>query len=201
MLTVEASSVSVERRLAAGDLSCPAAGCGQVLARWGYARPRRLRGPGGRLVRLRPRRARCRGCGVTQVLLPVTALARRCDLAEVIGAALAAKAAGAGFRVAAAAVGCPAETVRGWLRRFAGRAELVRVFFTRLLADAGVDPAMPAGAGSLVAEAVSAIAGAAAAITSRWPHIGMVPPWPAASAATNGGLLSPSWPAGAANTS
>jgi hypothetical protein len=131
----------------------------------------------------------------------VTALARRCDLAEVIGAALAAKAAGAGFRVAAAAVGRPAETVCGWLRRFAGRAELVRVFFTRLLADAGVDPAMPAGAGSLVAEAVSAIAGSAAAITSRWPHIGMVPPWLAASAATNGGLLSPCWPGGVANTS
>ena len=201
MLTVEASGVSVERRLAAGDLLCPAAGCGQALARWGYARQRRLRGLGGRLARLRPRRARCRGCGVTHVLLPVTALARRADAAEVIGAALVARAAGAGFRAAAAAVGRPAETVRGWLRRFAGRAEPIRVFFTGLLAGTAADPVMPAGSGSPWAEAVSAIAGAAAAISARWPHIGAVPVWLAASAATNGGLLSPCWPAGAANTS
>jgi len=111
------------------------------------------------------------------------------------------KAAGAGFRVAAAAVGRPAETVRGWLRRFAGRAEPVRVFFTALLAGTAADPVMPAGSGPAVAEAVSAIAGAAAAVASRWPHIGAVPVWLAASAATGGGLLSPCWPAAAANTS
>ena len=95
MLTVGANAVEVEGRLAGGELECP--GCGGVLARWGWARTRVLRGGRG-LVRLRPRRAGCGGCGGTHVLLPVFALLRRVDLAEVIGAALAAKAAGAGAR-------------------------------------------------------------------------------------------------------
>jgi hypothetical protein len=46
------------------------------------------------------------------------------------------------------------------LRRFAGRAEAVRVFFTVLLARTAPDPVMPAGAAGPVAAAVSAIAGA-----------------------------------------
>jgi len=95
------------------------------------------------------------------VLLPVIALLRRADLAEVIGAALAARAAGAGFRTVAAGLGRAEPTVRGWLRRFGGRAEAVRVFFTVLLARTSPDPVMPAGAAGPVAAAVSAIAGAA----------------------------------------
>jgi len=48
---------------------------------------------------LRPRRARCPGCLVTHVLLlPVTVLVRRGYAVEVIGAALLARAAGAGHR-------------------------------------------------------------------------------------------------------
>ena len=43
-----------------------------------------------------PRRSRCRGCGATHVLLPAWCLLRRADAAAVIGAALAAAAAGAG---------------------------------------------------------------------------------------------------------
>jgi hypothetical protein len=92
VLTVEADVVAVERRLAAGGVSCP--GCGGRLAPWGWARPRVPRGPEGLRVLVRPRRACCRRCGATHVLLPVVALARRADLVEVIGAALAAKAAG-----------------------------------------------------------------------------------------------------------
>ena len=111
MLTVEDQPVSVERRLAAGDLCCP--GCGGRLARWGFAVARAVRGLGDAVARWRPRRARCRGCGVTHVLLPAAALSRRADLAEVIGAALAAKAAGAGRRRIAGWLSRPAETVRG----------------------------------------------------------------------------------------
>src|SRR5258708_4535741 len=173
MLTVEASPVSVERRLAAGDLSCPC--CGGVLARWGWARERALRGLGGRLTRIRPRRARCRGCRVTHVLLAVTALCRRADAAEVIGAALAAGARGAGFRQIAAGLGRPPETVRGWLRRFSARAEAVRVFFTALLAAADPDPVMPVPAGPPVADAVAAVAGAAAAGAVRGAPPGPAP--------------------------
>ena len=91
--------------------------------------------------------------------------------------------------------------MRGWLRRFVGRAEQVRVVFTVLLAAAGPDPVMPAGAGDVVAAAVSAIAGAAAAVASRWPELGEVPVWQAASAASGGLLLAPGWPRAGAHTS
>lgn len=86
------------------------------------------------------------------------------------------------------------ETVRGWLRRFAARAQAVRVAFTVLLVDTGPDPVAPAAAGSPVADAVAAIVGAAVAVAARWPLLGVVSPWLAASAATRGGLLAPSWP-------
>jgi hypothetical protein len=56
-----------------------------------------------------------------------------------------AAAAGAGFRVIARVLGRPPETVRGWLRRFASRAEAVRVFFTVLMARTSPDPVMPGG--------------------------------------------------------
>jgi hypothetical protein len=78
-------------------------------------------------------------------------LSRRADAGAVIGAALEA-AAGGGHRKIARPLGRPAATVRGWVRRFTGRAEPVRVFFTMLLAP---DPVMPAGAAGPVA-AVSA---------------------------------------------
>ena len=112
MITVGADQAEVERSLAGGELECPL--CGGVLARWGHARPRVLRGGQGP-VRLR--RARCPGCGSTHVLLPAFALLRRADLAEVIGAALAARAVGKGARPIAAASGRALATVRGWLRR------------------------------------------------------------------------------------
>ena len=110
------------------------------------------------------------------------------------------QAAGGGHRKVAGLVGRPVSTVRGWLRRFAGRAEPVRVFFTVLLARTGPDPVMPAGAACLVAAAVSAIAGAAAAVAARWPQLGEVPVWAAASAASGGLLLAPGWPEGGGNT-
>jgi hypothetical protein len=138
---------------------------------------------------------------VTHVLLPAWCLLRRADAAAVVGAALAAAAAGDGFRVIARRLGRPPETVRGWLRRFASRAEEVRVFFTVLLARTAPDPVMPAGAGSAVAAAVSAVAGAAAAVCLRWPRLGQVPVWTAASAASGGMLLAPGWPGGGRNAS
>lgn len=111
MLTVEADPARVDVRLMRGELVCP--GCTGVLRPWGWARSRVLRDASGGPVVVRPRRARCAGCGMSHVLLPVFALVRRADLAEVIGAALAAKAAGAGARVIAERLGRPVETVRG----------------------------------------------------------------------------------------
>ena len=67
------------------------------------------------------------------MLLPAAWLSRRADAVSVIGAALLAKAAGSGHRPIASALGRPASTVRGWLRRFGALAEVVRVLFTVLL--------------------------------------------------------------------
>jgi len=60
---------------------------------------------------------------------------------------------------------------------------------------------MPASAAGPVAAAVSAAAGAAAAVAARWPLLGEVPVWTAASAASGGLLLAPGWPQGGRNTS
>ena len=144
MLTVNGDRGVVERQLAGGELACPS--CGGMLGGWGRARPRRVRMPAGPDELLVPRRARCLGCGGTHVLLPVRCLSRRADAGAVIGVALEAAAAGAGFRKIAQMLGRPPSTVRRWLRRFAGRAEAVRVFFTVLLARTSPDPVMPAGA-------------------------------------------------------
>lgn len=192
MLTVEVDVGSVERRLAAGEVVCP--GCGCRLAPWGWAAERVLRGLDAVLVRVRPRRARCTACGRTHVLLPVTTLLRRADLIEVIGAALVARAAGVGYRRVAAGLGRPADTVRGWVRRFGSRAEAVRRVFTVLLVQAGLDPQVPAAAGSPFADAVSAVVGAGLAVAARWPQLGEVSPWLVASAASQGRLLAPCWP-------
>jgi hypothetical protein len=191
MVTVEADVDRVERRLAAGELSCPS--CGGVLAGWGRARPRQLRGPDG-LVELCPRRSRCTGCRVTHVLLPVTALLRRADTAAVIVSALAGKVTSrAGFRRIAADLARPAETVRGWLRRFVERAEAVRSVFTVWLRGVDPDPVMPDAAGGGFVDAVVAIGALAAAIGHRFvlPGVSLAE---TAVAVSGGRLLAPGWP-------
>ena len=92
------------------------------LAPWGYGRERPVRLRSGRTTRLRPRRARCRSCHRTRIILPSWCAPRRADGIEVIGAAAGLAMAGAGHRPIAAALGVPAATVRGWLRRLRGRA-------------------------------------------------------------------------------
>jgi hypothetical protein len=197
VVTVEADADGVERRLRAGQLVCPE--CSGVLRGWGHARDRELRGPEG-LLCMRPRRCRCAGCGVTQVLLPVVALLRRADAAVVIGAALAAKAGGSGYRPIAAELGRPVETVRGWLRRFAGRAEAVRAVFTGWFAALDPDPVMPEPAGSVWADAITAITAAAGAVATRF-GLGTVAPWEVVVSVSGGRLLAPGWPPVSINTS
>jgi hypothetical protein len=197
MVTVSDSIEAVETALATGRIGCPE--CGAALSRWGWARFRVVRGPGGP-VRVHPRRGRCASCGVTQVLLPVSVLVRRADAVEVIGAALVARAAGSGWRSIAARLGRPGATVRGWLRAFASRAGAVRMFFTVLLVGVGVDPVPAAAAGTAFRDAVAAVLAAAAGAGSRWPGMVGLSPWRIACAATGGRLLAPGWPPVAINT-
>ena len=183
MLIVGTELVLVEAELVGGLLGCPS--CRGVLGPWGHARERVLRcGPGNRL--LRPRRARCRGCLGTHVLLPQLAFSRRQDEVAVIGDAIEASVAGEGFRPIAARLGAYPETVRGWLRRFAGRAEEIRAHFTRcaVALDPELGPVMPAGGG--VADALEAIAITARAWVLRFGPAG---PWEIASRFSGGRLL------------
>lgn len=172
----------VEADLAAGRLCCP--GCDGALARWGFAREREVRMlEGTRSVR--PRRAYCRACETTHVLLPAWSVARRRDAAEVIGEALLAKAQGAGHRTIAARLGRPPATVRGWLRTFSRRAEAVGSCARRWAhAIEAVEAHRPAGA-SLFADAVDALGTAARAC--RLQLATRAPPWELAVALT--GLL------------
>jgi uncharacterized membrane protein YkvA (DUF1232 family) len=134
---------------------------------------------------------------VTHVLLPVTALLRRADTAAVIVSALAAKARrGFGFRRIAADLGRPGETVRGWLRRFAERAEAVRSVFTVWLAAVDPDPVMPDAAGGVFADAVTVIAAVAAAVRGRFV-LSRVSLAETAVAVSGGRLLAPGWPGSA----
>ena len=180
MLMVCAEEATVEAELAGGALRCPA--CGGELGPWGHARERVIRGVG----RLRPRRAKCRGCGRTHVLLLALCLLRRRDAIAVIGAALAARAAGAGHRPIAERLGVPKDTVRGWLRRFARDAEAIRAHFSRwaFALDSGLGPVLPAG--GVFADAVAVIGVAARAFVLRF---GPREVWPVIAALTGGALL------------
>jgi hypothetical protein len=134
---------------------------------------------------------------VTHVLLPVSALLRRADTAAVIVSALAAKAkCGLGFRRIAADLGRPGETVRGWLRRFAERAEAVRSTFTVWLRAVDPDPVMPEPAGGVFADAVTVIAAVATVIERRFalPTVSLAE---TAVAVSGGRLLAPGWPGSA----
>lgn len=190
MVTVEADAGGVEERLRAGALVCPA--CSGVLAGWGRARGRSVRDSDGPLW-IVPRRSRCTSCGVTHVLLPVLMLVRRADVVAVIGSALVAKAAGMGHRRIAAGLSRAAETVRGWLRCFAGRVEAVRAVFTRWCRALAADPVLPGPAGSDWADALAAITAAAGAVAARF-GLGTVACWELACAVSSGRLLAPGWP-------
>jgi transposase-like protein len=189
MLIVSAELALVETELVGGRLMCPS--CAGSLGPWGHARVRVLRCQAGDR-RLRPRRARCRGCRGTHVLLPEIAVLRRHDEVLVIGAAIVASLAGWGYRRIARRHGVPADTVRGWLRRFSERAELLRAHFTRCagVLDPEFGSVMPAGSG--VADAVEAIAIAGRAWALRF---GPGEPWQVASRLSGGLLLATRAPA------
>jgi hypothetical protein len=180
MVTVSPDAFLVESKLEAGELSCPS--CSGVLCPWGWARERTV-GRAWAKRRIRPRRARCRGCGATHVLLPALMLLRRGDWAETIGRALELRDRGWSRRRIARVLGVPRSTVRAWLSRFVEVAERIRVHFTRwaFWLDARRSRIEPSG--SPWGDAIVAIRAAAEAA-------GASSPWGFVSAMTAGRLLS-----------
>ncbi|MGH2863484.1 MAG: helix-turn-helix domain-containing protein [Solirubrobacteraceae bacterium] len=126
------------------------------------------------------------------MLLPDLVLLRRQDEVGVIGVAIEASVAGQGYRRIASGLGVPADTVRGWLHRFAERAGLIRAHFTRcvVVLDPELGAVLPAGGG--VADALEAIAVAARAWVLRF---GPADPWQIASRLSGGLLLATRAPA------
>ncbi len=183
MLIVGIDEAAVEADLMEGRICCP--GCEAGLRPWGHGTVREVR-LFDRAQRRRPRRSICRACAVTHVLVPEDTLLRRRDGVEVIGAALVAKARGQGHRTIAVHLGRVASTVRGWLRRFAVLAGIIREHFTRWAhaLDPGHDRRF-AGATALC-DAVDAI-GMAGAVAVR--RFGPRSPWALASVLSGGRLL------------
>ena len=183
MKIVGTDSADVELGLLGGKIPCP--DCSGALGPWGNARPRIVRFHGDIEWRT-PRRARCRTCHKTHVLLPNDLLVRRRDGVAVIGDALTRASSGAGFRSLAAKLGRPPETVRGWLRAFRSSAEKIRAHFTRWAVALDSESFDVPPTGSAFGDAVGAIAAAGSAAVRK----GIADdPWQFASAITIGGLL------------
>ncbi len=188
IMVLDAGQAEVD--LAAGVLACPR--CGGALRPWSWAAARPVRRLDGSIWRVRPRRARCRACGSTQVLLPAGCLPRRGDAAEVVGAALLAKAGGAGHRAIAAELGRPPATVRRWLRAVRGRhaawlraqgVEHAHRLDPETLADL---PAQPSALGDALAALGTAVGACRRRLHSH------APAWALITMFTRGRLL---WPA------
>ena len=147
MLMVCVEQAWVEAELVGGRLGCPSCrgvlgpwggmlGSGCCAARWGIGGCGRVeRAAGSALGRM----CFCRMC-----------LVRRRDEVSVIGGAIEANIAGEGYRPIAERLGVPKDTVRGWLRRFIGRADQVRAHFTRWAGalDPELGRVLPAGGAS-----------------------------------------------------
>lgn len=172
--------VQMGRQVAERRLGCPSCPTGR-LRPWGYARRRVVELLAGQRVLVTPRRARCGGCGRTQVLLPAWCVPRRAHAVEVIGTALGARLHGGSYRAIAAELALAADTVRGWVRRLTTHAEALRVYATRQVVTLDPDPPRLDPQGSPLADALHALAAAVHAAqrrldapdSARWPLAGI----------------------------
>ena len=111
--------------------------------------------------------------------------------------ALSLRARGWGHRRIAVVLRLPATTVRGWLRRTAGRVESIRAWFLQIAVRTGIDVVIPDGSGCPWREALAALAAAAEAIGQRFGPAGLlgaVTPHLVMVAVSSGRLLAPGWP-------
>jgi len=162
--------------------------CGGGLGSWGGYR-RRVR-VGRARFRLLVRRAYCRRCERTHALLPGFLLARRLDAVDAVGCALGMAREGRGYRPIATALGLPCSTVRGWLRRLRGRADVLRGWFVGVAVELAEPPARAPPDTSPLGLLVRAIADAFLAARLRLgPGAVSGGVWAFSSAATTGRLL------------
>jgi transposase-like protein len=187
LLVLDPSTTALE--LAAGELVCRENGCAGVLGPWGHARTRWLRLGPGRTEAHTPRRARCRACRRTHVLVPARSYPRRPDTVETVGAALLAAVEGLGYRRIAERIDVPATTVRGWLQRARANSATIRVNAT--IAGHALDPLAtkidPTGSplGDMVEAVGQAVAAHQRLLGPRHPR------WQLALTITRAGILAP----------
>src|ERR1039457_3558505 len=171
------------------------------LVRWWFGVERDLVGLGGTAERVRPRRALCAACGGSRVLLPDSMLRRRQYGVEVIWAALLAGARGGPWNQIAAQLGVPYTTGGEWLRRFARRADRVHAWLCGLLPRLVDDPVWPPGTATAAGDVLAVLGALHQQMPGRWPLVAGLSPGQLAARLTRCGLLAPSWPPGAVNTS
>lgn len=192
MAIVWPTELDVETYAAAGRgvvvprLACP--GCREPMGFWGWYE-RDVRVSLGVTHRLWVRRARCGACDKTHACLPGFLAWGRLDPVEVIGVALGAMGGGVGARPVAdrLGLGLVHTTVRDWRRRFARRAELLAVGFSRFCVALG--DLAPRVSGEPEAVALAAIGAAWAAARRRFGD-GVGPLWRFANAVVGGHLIS-----------
>ncbi|WP_405417061.1 hypothetical protein [Pseudonocardia alni] len=95
-------------------------GCGAGLRPWGDARPRRVRDQDSTQMVLRPRRARCPGCGGLRCSPAQDGVAPPGPHPRGDRVGASASANGIGYRRIAAELACPPATVRRWIAAVRG---------------------------------------------------------------------------------
>ena len=95
----------------------------------------------------------------------------------------------------------PYTTVREWLRRFARRADRVHAWLCGLLPRLVDDPVWPPGTAGAAGDALAVLGALHQQMPGRWPVVAGLSPGQLAARLSRCGLLAPSWPPGAINTS
>jgi len=162
---------------------CPS--CAGRLVFWSGCR--RYVRAAGRCQKIFVPRVRCGRCRVTHALLPAFVLAGRLDAVEAVGAVVEEVTGGrGGVRPAAARLGVPHTTARGWVRRFGARARDLGVAFAALAVDLGGEAIRPAADVGRFALAAIAAAFDAACGLPGWVQLGR---WRFACAVSGGRLV------------
>ena len=132
-------------------------------------------------------RVRCGRCDATDAVLPAFVVCGRLDVVDSIGGVVEEVVSGAGgVRPAAARVGVPFSTARGWLRRFTSRAGGLSVGFAALAVELGADAVAPIVDACCYAIAAMRVAFEAACSLPGWARVGR---WRFVSSVSGGRLL------------